>query len=107
LYIRDEAPLEATYQAFLNALNFLRRSIGADDDLFFRIIETVESMKEFLLRALFVCKKLNIVNEKDIYITIFCLEILSTVILNGADEYIGELLVTYLARLSWSIAVPQ
>ena len=52
LDVGDQAPLEPRAQALFDGGDFLRRAIGGDHDLLLQVVERVERVKEFFLRAL-------------------------------------------------------
>ena len=66
LNIRGQTPFETRSETFLESWYLSWRRITAYNDLFLRIIKSVESMKELFLRALLACDELNIVHKKDV-----------------------------------------
>ena len=71
LQIRDQAPFKTRNQAMLEILNFTRRPVAGQHDLFVGLVQGVESVEKFLLDALFAREKLNIIDQQDIGLPIF------------------------------------
>src|SRR5450756_1821303 len=53
-------------EAFLEGGDLLWQDVGGDDDLFVGIVQRIEDVKEFLLRAFLARQKLNVVDEQDV-----------------------------------------
>src|SRR4051812_38789912 len=78
----------------LEVRDFGRRSIARKDDLFMAVEESVEGVKEFLLRTLFAAEELNVVDQEQVGLTITLPEFDQRTVLNRIDEIVNE----YLAR---------
>src|SRR4029077_17724666 len=76
----------------LQLFDFARRTITGKDDLLVTVMQGVEGMEEFLLRAFLACQKLDVVDHQDIRIAIFLAELHQCAVLDGIDELIGKLL---------------
>ena len=62
LDVRDQAPLEAGAQPFLQRFDLLGRSVGGQDDLLVVLVERIEGVEELLLGALLAADELDIVD---------------------------------------------
>ena len=72
--IRNQTPFEPGTETFFQNLHILWRLIRRYDDLFFRTVKAVKSVEKFLLGRFFSNNKLNIIDQKDINITVFFTE---------------------------------
>ena len=86
LDVGDESPFEPRSQALLERRNVFRRSVGGEHDLFLRLVECVEGVKELFLRPLFAGKELNVVEQKRIDGAISISELLHLVVADRSDE---------------------
>ena len=68
LNVRDQAPLESRTQAFLDGGNLLGRAIGRNHNLFLLVVERVERVKKFFLRAFAGGDELNVVHHQNVHI---------------------------------------
>ena len=66
LDVHHQAPLEARAQAFHQAGRIIGRRIARDDDLLLVLVELVEGVEEFFLRALLAGEDLNIVDQQHV-----------------------------------------
>ncbi len=71
-------------------VDVFRRLVGTDDDLLFCIVKAVEGVKKLLLGAFLVGQKMNVVDEKDIYVPELLLEFMGLVVLDGQDKFVDE-----------------
>ena len=53
-------------------------------------MQGVEGMEKLLLRSVLAGKKLDIVDEQNIYVAVFISEVNIILVLDGVDEFIGE-----------------
>ena len=74
LYVRDESPFKSRLQTIFERRELARISIARDDDLLFRVVELVERVEKFFLRADLVLQELYIVNEQHVNRPIFLTE---------------------------------
>ena len=89
---RRHAPLEAGDEALLELFNLTGRAVARENDLFVGVVKRVEGMEKLLLGAFLASKKLDVVNEEHIGLTVFLAEFHERSVLNGVDKLVGELL---------------
>ncbi len=90
LKLGGQSPFEPRDQAVLEVRDFRRRAIARQHDLFVPVKESVEGVKKLLLRAFFAAKELNVVNAKQIGLTIALAKLDQIIVLNGVDELVDE-----------------
>ena len=66
LDIGDQAPFETGTEPLFHALDFPRRTIGGDDDLFLVVVEMVERVKKFFLGPVLPGQVVDIVHQQDV-----------------------------------------
>ena len=90
LDIRNQTPLKTGAQALFQTADFLRRTVGADDDLFVCVMQRVEGVEKLLLHGLFLCDELHVVDEQHVYIAVALSKLQPLIQLNRRDELVGE-----------------
>src|SRR6478735_3344010 len=68
----------------------MRRAVAADDDLFLRVIERVEGVKELGLRTFLACEKLDVVDEKNVDASVAFAKIEDAIVADGVDHLVHE-----------------
>ena len=94
LDIYSQAPFKTGAETFFQRLNLFRRFIRGDDNLFFSLIEGIEGVEKFLLCALFSYNKLNIIDQKNVVVSVLFAELRGgdiVFITDGVDQLVGEL----------------
>src|SRR5262249_20852926 len=92
LNIRNQTPFEPGVKPFFQRWYFAWRAIRRNDDLLMRIIKRIEGMKELFLSTFFPSNELNVINQKNVVVSIPLLEAEHFVVSNGIDDFICELL---------------
>ena len=72
--VSNQTPLKTCAKSGFQCLNVLRRLITGDDNLFSWHMKVVKCMEKFFLCTFFSYNKLNIVDQKNVIITIFLAE---------------------------------
>ncbi len=90
LDVGDQAPLKTRAQALFNRRNFLRRAIGTDDDLPLQVVERVEGVKKFFLRAFLAGDELNVVHQQHVHRAEAVAETDHAVEAQRVDHFVGE-----------------
>src|SRR2546423_4748350 len=70
LELGGQSPFEARNQAMLEICDFRRRTIGREHDLFMSIEQRIEGMEKFFLRTLLAAEELDVIDAKQIRLTI-------------------------------------
>ncbi|MPM49506.1 hypothetical protein SDC9_96236 [bioreactor metagenome] len=70
LNVRNQTPLKTGAQALFQTGDFLRRTVGTDDDLLIGVVQRVKSVEKLLLHGLLFCDELNVVDQQHIDIAI-------------------------------------
>ena len=84
-----QAPTKTRLEPLFQAVNFLGVPVAGENDLLPAFKQRVEGMEELFLRALFLGKELNIVNQQRIDRTVITLEVVDGVHLQRLD-HIGD-----------------
>ena len=71
LDIGDQSPFETGTVAFIQRLDFLRRTVGGQNDLFAGGMQFIKGMEEFFLGGVFADDELDIVYKQDIDSAVF------------------------------------
>src|SRR5690349_23949033 len=74
----------------LEVSNLRRRPVAGQDDLLVTVEQGVEGMEELLLRTFLPAEELNIVNAKQIRLTITFPEFNQVIVLDRVDEFVNE-----------------
>ena len=97
--ICDQTPFEPGTETFFQNFHIFRRFIGRYDDLFFGTVKTVKCMEKFFLSGFFSYNKLNIIDEKNINISVFFTEFAHCRVISvsdGFDQFICKFLTGYI-----------
>ena len=105
LNVREQTALEPGAQPVVEALHLLRRPVGGHDDLLAGLIQTVEGVEKFLLRAVLARDELDIVHEQQIRVAVFLAEVFGRAGADGFDHLIDELLALDVGDLRRRIVV--
>ena len=92
LDIRDEPPLDARYDAILQALQVLGRAVTGEDDLLALRVQDVERVEELFLHPLLALEELHVVDEQDVRRAESIREAVGLAVFQRRDELAGELL---------------
>ncbi|MBA7704109.1 hypothetical protein ES703_112909 [subsurface metagenome] len=92
MYIDDKAPFEARTQPLFQQGHRFGRAVAGDDDLAIGVVELIERVEETFLGLLLAADEMNIVNEEHADAAVLVAEFLGSLLAQGADELIGELL---------------
>ena len=84
-------PLEAGMEALFERRNLAGRTICRDHELFLHVVEGVERVEKFFLRALLAGDELDIVHQQDIVVPVSFPERREAIISNSVDQLVGEL----------------
>ena len=87
---RDQSPVESADQPLFQFRNFARRAVGAEDDLLLLLVQRVEGVKEFLLRAVSPAQEMDVVDDQHVHVPIAVAELLHVAVLDGLDELVDE-----------------
>ena len=105
LNVREQTALEPGAQPVVEALHLLRRPVGGHDDLLAGLIQAVEGVEKFLLRAVLARDELDIVHEQQIRVAVFLAEVFGRAGADGFDHLIDELLALDVGNLRRRIVV--
>ena len=72
-------------------MDLMGRPVRGQNDLLVGFMERVEGVEEFILRTLLAGNKLNIVHEKQVSMAVFIAEFHIFALLQGGDQFVGEL----------------
>ena len=87
----DDQPLhEPAGEPFFQGVQFLGRPVAGDDDLLVRLFQGFKGMEEFFLGGFLFPQELDIVDEQHIDVPVFVPEGFVGVVLDGADQFVGE-----------------
>ena len=95
LDVGGQAPLEPGAQTLLQTLDLLGGAVAGNDDLLARVVQRVEGVEKFLLRALLACQELDVVDEQHIRQTVFLPEQLGGAVFHRLDDLVGEYLAVH------------
>src|SRR5689334_10001163 len=70
--------------------DFRGRPITRENDLFVAVEESVEGVKEFLLRTLLAAEKMDVVDQKEVGLAIAFAKFDQVVVLDRIDELVDE-----------------
>ena len=106
--VNGQAGFEAGNQAFVEALQILRRHIGCDHDALVRLVQGVERVEELFERRVLAAEELDIVDQQHVDFTVATVEFLDLAgILVGVaqcfDEFVGEFLAGHVTDLQRGI----
>ena len=88
---RDQTPVEATDEPLFQFRYFARRTVGRQDDLLVVLIQRIERVEKFFLRALTVAaEEVNVVDHQHVHCAEAVTERVHVVVLNRVDELIDE-----------------
>src|SRR5436189_3739534 len=83
LELGGESPFETGNESMLEIRNLGRRAVAREDNLFMAVEEGVEGVEKFLLRALFTSEKLDVIDQKQVRLSIAFAKLNQVVVLNG------------------------
>ena len=86
----DQSLHEPAGQSFLQGIQFLGRPVAGDDDLLVRLLQGFEGVEEFFLGGFLFPQELDIVDEQHVDVPVFVPEGFVRVVLDGADQFVGE-----------------
>src|SRR5439155_21121040 len=92
LHVGNQTPFKTGDQTLLEILYFAGGPVAGENDLLMGFVQRVERVKKLLLDALFARKKLNVIDQENVGLTKLPPKTDELIILNGIDEFIGELL---------------
>ena len=101
--IHDQSPFESGTETLIQNFHILRRFIGRYDNLFVCTVKAVEGVEKFLLCGFLSYNKLNIINEKDINVTVFLAEFTHGGVISitdGLDQLIGKFFTCNIENLT-------
>ncbi len=87
---RDQAPVEPAHQPFLQFGDFAGGAVGREDDLLVLLIERVERVKKFFLRAIAAGQEMDVVDHQQIDVAIAMAELMHVAVLDRQDELVDE-----------------
>ena len=90
LDIHRKSLTETARQSFRDAVQFLRRFVRREDDLFSRVIQVVERVEQFLLRRGLSGDELHVVEQKDVDFSVLVAELIRALFLDRADEFVRK-----------------
>ena len=91
LDVGGQTPLKTGAQTLLQRFDLLRGTIGRDDDLPTVVVQRVEGVEKFLLRALLARKELDVVDQQHVRLAVGLAELLHRGRLDGRDRLIRKL----------------
>ena len=97
--ICDQTPLEPGTEALFQDFHILWWFIRGYDDLLFGTVKTIKCMEKFLLCGFFSYNKLNIIDEKNVDISVFFTEFTHCRVISvsdGFDQLVGKFLTGYI-----------
>ena len=99
LKLGRQAPFETRDEALLELGDLAGRLVAGEDDLFAPFEERIERVEKFLLGALLAGKKLDVVDKKDVGLTVTAAEFDQGIGLDGVDELVGKGLAAHVGHL--------
>ncbi len=100
-----QSPAEARLQALFQPVHLFGIAVAGDDDLPTAVKEGVEGVKKLLLGAILARKKLDVVDEQGIQLTVALLEVVDGVMLQGAHHVHDEAFGAHIEHLGIGIAL--
>ena len=70
----------------------IRDRVGGQDNLLVGLIQGIEGVEEFLLRADLAADKLDIVHQQNVRLPVLVVKGLGLVGFNGVDQLVGKIL---------------
>ena len=107
LDVREQTPFKTGLHALLERVDLLRRTVGGEDDLLFRLVQRIKGMEEFLLRALLAGDELYVVEQQQIDDAILVAEGLHIRLLDCGDQLVGEILALYINNAEFRVRAAQ
>ena len=90
LNIRDQPALKARTQAIFQRGQLTRRTVGGQNDLLIRLVQSVEGVEELLLGTFLTLQELDVIHHEDVQVAVPALERFLPVIAHGVDVVIRE-----------------
>ena len=92
LYIYRQPHFKTSTQTFTECLHFFRRTIRRYYNLLSVLIKCIKSMEEFFLSRFLTYNKLDIIDKKNVNVSVLFTEFRVLLVLYGINQLIGKCL---------------
>ncbi len=105
LNVNQQTAFKAGAETVVQLHHIHGRTVGGDDYLMACLVDIIEGMEEFFLSCFLTGNELDIVNQKEVNVSVFLAEFLGGAVFYGANHLIGEIVAFHIGNFSCGVVL--